>query len=84
MSVDQAVQVVRESLTIMLLLSAPILVAALVIGLLISIFQAMTQIQEQTLSFVPKIVGMGLVAMLVTPWVTRAILEFSTRMFTGG
>lgn len=84
MSVDQAVHVVRESLTIMLLLSAPILVAALVIGLLISIFQAMTQIQEQTLSFVPKIVGMGLVAMLVTPWVTRAILEFSTRMFTGG
>jgi len=84
MSFDQAVDIVRESLTIMLLISAPILAAALIIGLAISIFQAMTQIQEQTLSFVPKIVGMGVVTILITPWIARAILEFSERMFTGG
>jgi len=84
MTVDQAVDVVRESLTVMLLLSAPILAAALVIGLIVSILQAVTQIQEQTLSFVPKIFGMGIVAILITPWVTQSIIEFSKRMFTGG
>jgi flagellar biosynthetic protein FliQ len=84
MNVDLAVDVVRESLTLMLVLSAPILGAALVIGLGVSILQAVTQINEQTLSFVPKIIGMGLVAIMVTPWITRMILEFSTRMFSGG
>ena len=84
MTVDNAIDVVRESLGLMLLISAPILAAAIVIGLAISIIQAVTQIQEQTLSFVPKIVGMGLVAMLVTPWVTTMILEFAARMFEGG
>lgn len=84
MTVDQAIDLVRESLTMMLLVSAPILSAALVIGLLISLLQAVTQIQEQTLSFVPKILGMALVAVAVTPWVTTLILEFSHRMFGGG
>lgn len=83
MTMDQAVDVVRESLTVMLLLSSPILIAALVIGLVISVFQAVTQIQEQTLSFVPKIIGMGVVAILVTPWVATLIVEFSKRMFSG-
>ncbi len=83
MTIDQAVDVVRESLTVMLLLSSPILIAALVIGLVISVFQAVTQIQEQTLSFVPKIIGMGVVAILVTPWVATLIAEFSKRMFSG-
>jgi len=83
MNVDQAIDVVRESLTLMLMLSAPILFAALVIGLAISIFQAVTQIQEQTLSFVPKILGMGVVAILVTPWVTSSIIVFAKRMFSG-
>lgn len=83
MTMDQAVDVVRESLTIMLLLSAPVLGAAMVIGLLVSVFQAVTQIQEQTLSFVPKIVGMGVVAILVTPWIATVIAEFSKRMLSG-
>ena len=83
MTVDQANDIVRESLTLMLLISAPILAAAIVIGLLISVIQAVTQIQEQTLSFVPKIVGMGIVAIVVTPWVTTMIMEFAGRMFEG-
>ena len=83
MNVDSASDLVRESLTLMLILSAPILGAALVIGLVISIFQAATQIQEQTLTFVPKIVGMGLVAILATPWVGKLIIEFARRMFSG-
>ena len=83
MTIDQASDLVRESLLVMLMLSAPILVAALVIGLVVSIVQAATQIQEQTLSFVPKIIGMGVVAILVTPWVGKLILEFARRMFSG-
>lgn len=83
MTVDQATDMVRESLTVMLMLSTPILVAALVIGLAVSVLQAVTQIQEQTLSFVPKIVGMGIVSMLVTPWAATQILEFAHRMFSG-
>ncbi len=83
MSVDQAIDIVREALTMMLMLSAPVLIAALVIGLMISVFQAVTQIQEQTLSFVPKIIGMGVVTILVTPWVATLIMDFARKMFSG-
>jgi len=83
MTMDQAVDVVRESLIVMLMLSAPILIAALAIGLVISVLQAVTQIQEQTLTFVPKIVGMAVAAILVLPWAATLIVEFSRRMFSG-
>lgn len=83
MNVDQAIDVVRETLTLMLMLSMPILGAALVIGLVVSLLQAVTQVQEQTLSFVPKIVGMGLAAIFVLPWIMMKIMDFATRMFGG-
>ncbi|QDU33183.1 Flagellar biosynthetic protein FliQ [Poriferisphaera corsica] len=83
MTEAQAIEFVRETLTLMLLLSLPVLAAALIVGLTISIFQAVTQIQEQTLSFVPKILGMGIVAILAMPWVVSKILEFANRMFSG-
>lgn len=83
MTTEQALELVRESLTLMLIISAPLLVAALVIGLVISLLQAVTQIQEQTLSFVPKIVGMVVVAMIALPWLTNLMGEFATRMFSG-
>jgi len=84
MGFDQAIDVVRETLTLTLILSAPILVAAVVIGLSISLFQAVTQIQEQTLTFVPKILGMGIIAILTMPWIAAQILAFSARMLGGG
>ena len=84
MDIDQAVQIVRESLTVMLILSAPILIAGLLIGLAVSIMQAVTQVQDQTLSFVPKIVVMVIVAIFVTPWVATYIAEYAQRMFGGG
>lgn len=84
MGFDQAIDVVRETLTLTLILSAPILIAAVVIGLSISLFQAVTQIQEQTLTFVPKILGMGIIAILTMPWIAAQILEFSARMLGGG
>ena len=77
------VTIMLEAMRVTTLLAAPMLVAALVVGLAISIFQAVTQIQEQTLSFVPKIVGMALVAILVAPWVTIKIIDFAQRMFAG-
>lgn len=83
MHTDQAIDIVRETLTLMLLLSAPVLGAALVVGLTVSILQAVTQVQEQTLSFVPKILGMGAAAIVVMPWMATKILDFAHRMFGG-
>lgn len=84
MTPDQAIDLVRESIVLMLKLALPILIAALVVGLTISVMQAVTQVQEQTLSFVPKIVGMGVVAILVMPWIAVQLMDFATRMFSGG
>ncbi|MFW6336423.1 MAG: flagellar biosynthesis protein FliQ [Phycisphaeraceae bacterium] len=78
---EQTVGLVREALTLILMLSLPVLGAALVVGLAISIFQAVTQIQEQTLSFVPKIITMGGAAILVMPWLVTRITDFAYRMF---
>jgi flagellar biosynthetic protein FliQ len=83
MLTDQAIDVVRETLSLMLQLSLPVLAAALVVGLTVSVLQAVTQIQEQTLSFVPKIVGMGVMAIVAIPWMVTRIMEFATRMFSG-
>ena len=83
MSLEQGIELVQQSLWLMLLLSGPVLLAALVVGLIISVIQAATQIQDQTLSFVPKIVGMGLVAILITPWVATMLLEFAEAIFSG-
>jgi len=82
-STPQAVDLIREALTLVLLLSAPVLFAALVVGLTVSIMQAVTQVQEQTLSFVPKIIGMGVVAILTFPVMIAKIGDFAARMFSG-
>ena len=80
---DATIQLVRETLTLMLFLAAPIMLAALVIGLVIGVLQAATQVQEQTLSFVPKIIGMGAVAIFTMPWLFNKVLDFSARMLGG-
>ena len=74
---------VRSALMMALEISTPILVAGLLVGLAVSIMQAVTQIQEQTLSFVPKIAVMILVAVLLIGWITVRMVEFSQQMFTG-
>ena len=79
----EGIDAIRLALMYTLLLSAPILGAGLLVGLLVSLIQAVTQIQEQTLTFVPKIIGMGVVAVVATPWVGKLILEFAERMFSG-
>jgi len=69
-----------ETFKIALLLSMPMLMAALISGLAISIFQAVTQINESTLSFVPKILITIVVAILTMPWMMNMMIEFTTRM----
>ncbi len=84
MTPSEATDVVRETLMLSIYLSAPVLLAALVIGLTIGVLQAVTQVQEQTLTFVPKILGMIVVAILVTPWLIQMTMEFTARMLSGG
>lgn len=74
---------VREALLTALLVSAPILGAGLIVGLFISLMQAVTQVQEQTLAFVPKIVAMIVVAALLLGWIGSEIGAFAVRMFGG-
>lgn len=78
-----AVETVRSALMEALILSLPILGAGLVIGLIVSLFQAVTQIQEQTLVFVPKIVVMVLVVIVLLGWITIRMSEFAVEMFSG-
>jgi flagellar biosynthetic protein FliQ len=78
----EAVDVVRDAFMLMLLISAPILVVGLVVGLVVSVMQAVTQIQEQTLVFVPKIIAMVGVTIAMISWITVKMMEFSAEMFS--
>jgi flagellar biosynthesis protein FliQ len=70
-----------ETMKIALLVSMPMLLAGLFAGLAISIFQATTQINEMTLSFLPKIVLTGLVMVFTLPWIMNELIDFTTRIF---
>jgi flagellar biosynthetic protein FliQ len=65
-----------------LIMSAPMLLSALIVGLIVSIFQATTQIQEQTLAFVPKVLAIFLVLMIAGPWLLNTIMEFTLYIFS--
>lgn len=71
----------REALTVALTIATPLLAVALGVGLLISIFQATTQIQEQTLSFVPKIVAILISLILFGPWMLTTLVNYTQRLF---
>ena len=81
---DMAVELVRRALLLVLFCSAPILIAGLVVGLVVSLVQAVTQVQEQSLAFIPKIVAMFAVAAITLPWVGGRLMEFATELFTAG
>lgn len=63
-------------------LSAPLLITALAVGFVISVFQSMTQIQEPTLSFVPKLVAMGLALLFTGNWMLRELIAFTTSLYS--
>jgi len=80
---DGATELIRYALLLSLILAAPILIAGLAIGLVISVLQTITSIQEQTLTFVPKIAAMMVVAIAAIPWLLEQILQFTEDMFGG-
>lgn len=79
---SSAVDLVKNALIVALKISAPILVAGVAIGLVISIVQSVTQIQEQTLTLIPKIFAMTIVAVMLLPWIVMRLVEFAAEMFT--
>ena len=79
MNPQQVLDAGQQGLMLMLLVSAPILIVVLVVGLLVSIFQAATQINEATLSFVPKIVAAVLVLAFAGPWMLRTLVDYLQR-----
>ena len=84
MGIDEATEIVRHTLVLALIVSAPMLLIGLVVGIAVSLFQAVTQIQEQTLTFIPKIVSMIAAAILLLPWIGERLLDYSAVMFGGG
>lgn len=78
---ESMLEMVRQSLVITLKIAAPVLLAGIVIGLFISLIQAVTSIQDQTLSLVPKIVVMVVVAALLLPWILGRLAEYATEIF---
>lgn len=75
------VDLARRALMMALSLGGPLLLVSLVIGLVISILQAVTQVQEQTLAFVPKLVGVGLVFLIGLPWMLQLAVNYTTELF---
>ncbi len=80
MELSTALEVGRYAFWMTLVTAAPILVIGLVVGLAISLFQAVTQLQEQALSFVPKIAAMVVAAVIFTPWIAEQMLEYTKSM----
>ncbi|THB72586.1 MAG: flagellar biosynthetic protein FliQ [Desulfobulbaceae bacterium] len=81
MTPDMAINICRKAVQTALLGAAPMLLAGLIVGLLISIFQAATQINEQTMTFVPKIVAVFITLLIFAPWLIRLITTFTTGIF---
>ena len=82
MSIDQATDLIRNALILVLLISAPMLIIGLVVGIIVSLLQAVTQIQEQTLTFIPKITAMVIAAIVLMPWIGQRLLDYTATMFT--
>jgi flagellar biosynthetic protein FliQ len=78
---DTVVSLVADMMAVALKVALPLLLAALVIGLMVSIFQAVTQIQEQTLSFIPKVVGIVVVLVVAGPWMLDQVVTYTQRLY---
>ena len=81
MDVETAVDLIRNATYLSLVVGAPVLAVSIIVGLTISILQAITQIQEQTISMIPKIVLMALTMLIVLPWAIQRLVEYATVLF---
>jgi flagellar biosynthetic protein FliQ len=82
MTPEYVIQLGQESMMLVLKIGGPILIVALVVGLAVSIFQAVTQIHEMTLTFIPKIVAVGLTILLILPWMMQQVVDFTHRLIS--
>lgn len=81
MTDSMVIQIVRDALMMVLIVSVPILVGGMLVGLIISILQATTQIQEQSLSFVPKLVTVLLLLIVLAPWIANVLTGYTNELF---
>lgn len=81
MTPESVMTIGRQALELTLMVSAPLLLTALILGLIVSIFQAATQINEMTLSFIPKLLGMFLVMIVAGPWMIGLLTDYMRRLF---
>jgi flagellar biosynthetic protein FliQ len=82
MNVEMAIDLLRQLITLSLTLIGPITVLAVTVGIGVSLVQAVTSIQEQTLSFVPKLVGVATMLVFAAPWMIRQLMEFTIACFS--
>ncbi len=82
MSPDTVMTIAREAITTTVLLAAPLLLSALAVGLIVGVFQAATQINEQTLSFVPKLLVLAMAVVVAGPWLLSVLLNFTRQLFS--
>jgi len=78
---DTVINVSMQAMQLAFKIAMPLLLVGLAIGLVISVFQAVTQIQEQTLTFIPKIVGMGLVLVVAGPWMLNEVITYTQQLY---
>lgn len=83
MTPEYVVNVGRQALELMLIVSAPLLLVALAVGLVVSLLQAVTQINEATLSFLPKLIAVSLTLLVAGPWMISTLVEYLQRTLTG-
>jgi flagellar biosynthetic protein FliQ len=82
MAPDFVIKIMLEALKVAMLLAAPVLIFGLVAGLLISMFQAVTQIHEMTLAFIPKIIAVVIAIVIFFPWMLNVIVDFTRNLFS--
>ena len=82
MNIDTVVGLGREAVEVALLLAGPLLLVGLVVGVVVSLLQALTQVQEMTLTFVPKLLAMCLVMVALMPWMAQVMIDYTTRLYT--
>jgi flagellar biosynthetic protein FliQ len=82
MSTDVVISLATQAMNLAFKIAMPLLLAGLVVGLIVSVFQAVTQIQEQTLSFIPKIVAMGVVLLVAGPWMVNQVVAYTQQLYS--
>lgn len=83
MTPESVMTIGRQAIEVTLMVAAPMLLTALAVGLIVSIFQAATQINEMTLSFIPKLIGIFLALAIAGPWMLTVLADYMRRMITG-